>query len=315
MKKVVAVTLNPCVDYTITVPDLQKGKRNVVKSARKDISGKGINVCMQLKNMEQPVIAAGFDFVDGRVRVKDALEKRGIPHVLTNVSGSLRTNIKVLDPKTGIMTELNERGCTVREESVQEISDKICKVLDELEKGSILTINGSAPVGVAYDTYRKLIEEAKQRGMFTILDASGELLRQGVKAHPDLIKPNLDELQELLGRQLETVEEIARAADQLRGEGISMVCVSMGSRGAVLAVEEGCWYAKSATVPIRGLQGAGDAMVAAMAMQILQDATAEYVLRMGMAAANAAVQLEGSLVAGPLEILGMMDAITIEKIF
>lgn len=55
-------------------------------------------------------------------------------------------------------------------------------------------------------------------------------------------------------------------------------------------------------------------MVAAMAQQILNDANPEYVLRMGMAAANAAVQLEGSQVAGPLEILGMMDAIYIEKI-
>ena len=162
MKKVVAVTLNPCVDYTITVPGLQKGKTNLVKSARKDISGKGINVCMQLKNMEQPVIAAGFDFVDGRVRVKDALEKRGISHVLTNVSGSLRTNIKVLDPDTGIMTELNERGSAVREESVQEICHKVCQVMDELDEGSILTVNGSAPVGVPTDTYRRLIEEAKK---------------------------------------------------------------------------------------------------------------------------------------------------------
>lgn len=315
MKKVVAVTLNPCVDYTITVPGLQKGKTNLVKSARKDISGKGINVCMQLKNMEQPVIAAGFDFVDGRVRVKDALEKRGISHVLTNVSGSLRTNIKVLDPDTGIMTELNERGSAVREESVQEICHKVCQVMDELDEGSILTVNGSAPVGVPTDTYRRLIEEAKKRKIFTILDASGELLRQGVKAKPELIKPNLDELQELLGRKLETVEEVAEAADELRAQGIPMVCVSMGSRGALLSVKEGCWYAKSATVPIRGLQGAGDAMVAAMAMQILQDATAEYVLRMGMAAANAAIQLEGSLVAGPLEILGMMDAIAIEKLY
>lgn len=315
MKKVVAVTLNPCVDYTITVPGLQKGKTNVVKAARKDISGKGINVCMQLKNMEQPVIAAGFDFVDGRVHVKDALEKRGISHVLTNVSGTLRTNIKVLDPTTGVMTELNERGSAVREESVQEICHKICQVLDELDEGSILTLNGSAPVGVPDDTYRKLIDEAKKRNMFTILDASGELLRQGIKAEPALIKPNLDELQELMGRKIESVEEIAQAADELRAQGIPMVCVSMGSRGALLSVESGCWYAKSATVPIRGLQGAGDAMVAAMAMQILQDATAEYVLRMGMAAANAAIQLEGSLVAGPLEILGMMDAIAIEKLY
>lgn len=315
MKKVVAVTLNPCVDYTITVPGLQKGKTNLVKSARKDVSGKGINVCMQLKNMEQPVIAAGFDFVDGRVRVKDALEKRGISHVLTNVSGSLRTNIKVLDPDTGIMTELNERGSAVREESVQEICHKICQVMDELDEGSILTVNGSAPVGVPTDTYRRLIEEAKKRKIFTILDASGELLRQGVKAKPELIKPNLDELQELLGRKLETVEEVAEAADELRAQGIPMVCVSMGGRGALLSVEAGCWYARSASVPIRGLQGAGDAMVAAMAMQILQDATAEYVLRMGMAAANAAIQLEGSLVAGPLEILGMMDAINIEKLY
>ncbi len=315
MKKVVAVTLNPCVDYTITVPDLQKGKANVVKSARKDISGKGINVCMQLKNMEQPVIAAGFDFVDGRVRVKDALEKRGIAHVLTNVTGSLRTNIKVLDPNSGIMTELNERGGSVREESVQEICNKICHVMDELDEGSILTVNGSAPVGVPADTYKKLIEEAKKRHIFTILDASGELFRQGIKACPELIKPNLDELQELTGKTYETVEEIAKAADELRAGGVSMVCVSMGSRGALLSVGDGCWYAKSASVPIRGLQGAGDAMVAAMAMQILQDATPEYVLRMGMAAANAAIQLEGSLVAGPLEILGMMDAIAIEKLY
>ena len=118
-----------------------------------------------------------------------------------------------------------------------------------------------------------------------------------------------------MGRKIETVEEVAKAADELRAQGIPMVCVSMGSRGALLSVGEGCWYAKSASVPIRGLQGAGDAMVAAMAMQILQDATAEYVLRMGMAAANAAIQLEGSLVAGPLEILGMMDAIAIEKLY
>lgn len=314
MKKVVAVTLNPCVDYTITVPGLQAGKKNLVKSTRKEVSGKGINVCMQLKNMDQPVIAAGFDFVDGRVRVKDALEKRGIPHVLTNVSGSLRTNIKVLNPNEGEMTELNERGSVVREESVQEVCIKICQVLDELEEGSIMTVNGSAPVGVPDDFYRTLIEEAKKRHIFTILDASGELLRQGVKAKPELIKPNLDELQKLIGRPVETVEEIADAADALREEGVPMVCVSMGSRGAVLSVSEGCWYARSASVPIRGLQGAGDAMVAAMAQQIILDANPEYVLRMGMAAANAAVQLEGSQVAGPLEILGMMDAVSIEKI-
>ena len=314
MKKVVAVTLNPCVDYTITVPGLQKGKKNLVKSTRKEVSGKGINVCMQLKNMDQPVIAAGFDFVDGRVRVKDALEKRGIPHVLTNVSGTLRTNIKVLNPTAGEMTELNERGSAVREECVKEVGLKICQVLDELEAGSILTVNGSAPVGVPEDFYKYLIEEAKKRHIFTILDASGEMLRQGITAKPDLIKPNLDELQLLVLKKVETVDEIADAAEQLRAQGIPMVCVSMGSRGAVLSVEEGCWYAKSASVPIRGLQGAGDAMVAAMAQQILNDANPEYVLRMGMAAANAAVQLEGSQVAGPLEILGMMDAIYIEKI-
>ena len=64
-------------------------------------------------------------------------------------------------------------------------------------------------------------------------------MRQGVKAKPELIKPNLDELQELLGRKLETVEEVAEAADELRAQGIPMVCVSMGSRGALLSVRAG----------------------------------------------------------------------------
>lgn len=316
MKKILAVTLNPCVDYTITVPAFSKGEKNPVKKTRKDVAGKGINVCTLLRNMDAPVIAAGFDFMDGRVHVRDALQKRDIPYVLTEVSGNLRTNIKILDAATEAMTELNENGHPVSAEKAEEVREQICGILDALEEGSVMVVSGSAPAGVPTSFYGQLIREGKARNIFTILDASGELLRQGVAACPDLIKPNLEEFSQLAGRRLETVEEVAREAEKFRRSGVPMVCVSMGPEGAVLAAEEGCWSAKCMEVDahIRGLQGAGDALVAAMALQILHGNGPESMLRMGMAAAKASIQLEGSQMAGPLEIAGMIDAIQIERI-
>lgn len=316
MKKILAVTLNPCVDYTITVPGFSRGEKNPVKKARKDVAGKGINVCTLLRNMDAPVVAAGFDFTDGRVRVREALQKRDIPCVLTEVSGNLRTNIKILDAATEEMTELNENGHPVSPEKAGEVREQICGILDDLEEGSVMVVSGSAPAGVPANLYAQLIREGKSRHIFTILDASGELLRQGVAACPDMIKPNLEEFVQLTGRRPETVEEIAAEAEKLRRSGEPMVCVSMGRDGAVMAAGEGCWYAKCMEVDahIRGLQGAGDALVAAMALQILHGNGPESMLRMGMAAANASIQLEGSQMAGPLEIAGMIEAIQIEKV-
>lgn len=314
MKKILAVTLNPCVDYTITVPSFAQGKTNPVKKTRKDVAGKGINVCHYLKNIDAPVIAAGYDFTDGRVLVKDALEKHGIPYVLTNVSGDLRTNIKIIDPESGEMTELNQKGGHVGMEKVMEVKRKICQVLDSMEEGSIMAVCGSAPSGVPADFYAQLIQEGKKRKIFTILDASGDLMRQGIKAKPELIKPNLNELAQLLGKRVESLEDIIEGAESIRKSGVSMVCVSMGPRGAVLCVEGGCWYGTCADVHARGLQGAGDALVAAMANRILQNDEPESLLRMGMAAANASIQLEGTLMAGPLEVAGMLGAIRVEKV-
>lgn len=314
MKKILAVTLNPCVDYTLTVPSFAQGKTNPVKRTRKDIAGKGINVCNYLKNVDAPVIAAGFDFVDGRVLVKDALDKRGIPYVLTNVSGNLRTNIKVIDPESGEMTEMNQKGEHVCLEKVMEVKKKICQVLDGMEEGSIMAVCGSVPTGVPADFYAQLIEEGKSRRIFTILDASGDLMRQGVKAKPDMIKPNLHELAQLLGKQVDSLEEIVEGAEAIRRSGVSMVCVSMGPRGALLSVESGCWYGTCPDVHVRGMQGAGDALVAAMAHRILDNDDPESLLRMGMAAANASIQLEGTQMAGPLEVAGMLGSIRVEKV-
>ena len=316
MKKILTVTLNPCVDYTITVPAFSRGEKNPVKRARKDVAGKGINVCTLLRNMDAPVVAAGFDFMDGRVRVREALQKRDIPCVLTEVSGNLRTNIKILDAATEEMTELNENGHPVSSEKAGEVRKQICGILDELDEGSVMVVSGSAPAGVPAGFYGQLICEGKKRKIVTILDASGELLRQGVAACPDLIKPNLEEFSQLTGCRFASTEEIAREAERIRRSGVPMVCVSMGPEGAVMAAEEGCWYAKCVEVDahIRGLQGAGDALAAAMALQILLGNGPESMLRMGMAAANASIQLEGSQMAGPLEIAGMIEAIQMEQI-
>ena len=48
---VLSVTLNPCIDKTIYLDNLEVGAYNRVKNTRVDLSGKGLNVSTVLNNL------------------------------------------------------------------------------------------------------------------------------------------------------------------------------------------------------------------------------------------------------------------------
>jgi fructose-1-phosphate kinase PfkB-like protein len=131
-------------------------------------------------------------------------------------------------------------------------------LLKERGLNDILVVTGSVPPGVPADIYAEAIRLAKASGVTTILDADGELLREGIKAKPDMIKPNIGELRRLLGRTIETEEEIIGAAMELVEVGIPYVCVSVGADGAYLVCGDGVYFTKGAEITVRGVQGAGD---------------------------------------------------------
>lgn len=288
---IVTLTLNPCIDRTVTVDSFRPGETNRAQKVQTDICGKGINVSAVLKNLEQETMCFGFCPKEDKEKLTGFLNHLSIPCEFVETEGGLRVNLKIFDASEGALTEVNEKGTPVSEAAVSLLLEKAEEVF---EKASVLVLSGSVPPGVPSDIYRRLTEQAAKKGIRVILDASGAFLKEGIKGKPYLIKPNMEELEELFGRKFKKDEEILKAAESLVESGVSYVCISMGKRGAFLVGEEGALFSPALPVPVKGIQGAGDSLVAGMCMAIQQEGDMETMLRSAVAAAGGSLLREGT---------------------
>jgi tagatose 6-phosphate kinase len=113
------------------------------------------------------------------------------------------------------------------------------------------------------------------------------MLSEAVKAGPTLIKPNTDEIAQLLGAAPKSQDDIIEAAMRLHGEGIEYVAVSLGKRGSVLACGEGVFKGETPDIPVVNTVGSGDSMVAGFAISIRRGYGAAEMLRLATAIATA----------------------------
>ena len=164
-----------------------------------------------------------------------------------------------------------------------------------LQSGDVLVLSGSVPPGVASDIYFAWVGEAKKNGVRTILDADGALLESGIKAGPYLIKPNIHELERLAGRKLEDEKETAAFAEAIcRQYGIALAVISLGERGALFVKPEGAYLAAGLRVKVESTVGAGDAMVAALALALDGGYEWDRLIRLAVAAGTASVMTQGT---------------------
>ena len=188
------------------------------------------------------------------------MEELGIECVSVPVPGALRTNIKVMDDTTGIITEINAKGVKVDEDAVQRMEDAI---VDCAMDSSWVALTGSMPPGCGADCYANLIRRihSEAPSCLVALDADGEAFRLGVKENPDFIKPNRAELSTFVGEKLDTDEKLQAAARKLVEDGLGCVIVSMDSEGSMLFSEGLELTAKAVKVPVVTTVGAGDNLV------------------------------------------------------
>ena len=138
------------------------------------------------------------------------------------------------------------------------------------------------------------MERIARKNVRCVLDADGLRLRAGLEAKPFLVKPNRDELEELTGEPLRTLDYIARAARGLIERGVGIAAVSLGAEGALIADEHDVYCAPRLEIPVRSTVGAGDAMCAGLCAGLARGGSLEEIFRLGMACAGAAVMSEGT---------------------
>ncbi len=287
-----AVTLNPCIDRTIFLPKLIVGGHNVASRVQNDVSGKGINVNVVLSNLGVESKAVGFEFCRYGTPVKDFLSSLSIPSDLVSVDAELRVNTKLFDSAAMEMTEVNCKGPHVSESSIIELMRTFEQ---NLFGADIVVINGSVPHGVPHDIYKSMTEFAHFNGIKVVLDATGPLLEKGLEAKPDLVKPNIGELELLVGHKLNDISECVTACENLLSKGIGAVCLSLGSGGALYVAGGNVWYSKGLDIEVKSFQGAGDSLVAGICLGMLENYEPEMLLRSGMAASHGSLLRDGTL--------------------
>lgn len=285
------VTLNPAVDKTIEIDNFTIGAVNRVSSIRLDAGGKGINVSKIIKTLGGKSKALGVLAGRSGKYIKDYLDLSGIENDFVFISGETRTNLKVVDKLGHTNTDINEPGLDIPTKDMELLENKI---FPDLGEDSILVLSGSVPHNVPSDIYGRWIQKAKSLGARTILDADGDLLKEGIKAGPYLIKPNIHELERLLGRELKTMKEIADAALNLINTDIEIVVVSLGGDGAIFVKKESTVFAEGIKVDVKSTVGAGDSMVAALSFAIDRGYPFEKAVTLSVASGTASVTMSGT---------------------
>lgn len=297
-----AITLNVAIDRRYVVENAAVGAVNRVKECVCTAGGKGLNVARVAHALGAPVIASGIAGGDSGRYILRALDKEGIRHNFSMVSGESRSCINIYDTVTGTQTEYLEPGMTVLPDEYEAFLgtfDRMC------ETCRIITMSGSLPKGLPIDAYADLIKRARAKGIKVFLDSSGSSLKHALNEHPFYIKPNEDEIAALTGCDPESEKEIASAAKELQASGIERVVVSMGKRGALMACAEGLYRAQPPEIKTVNTVGCGDSMTAAFAVAELNNMSCLEALRFAVATSAASALSIGT---------GSMDMADMKKL-
>ena len=276
---IATVTLNPAVDKTLSVSRVILGNVNRMDEVHNMAGGKGINVAHVLEQFGYETKALGFvggytgDFIE------DSVEAMGVVNAFTRVAGNTRTSTNVIG-EDGYITELLEPGPEISEKEKAEFLQNYKEQIKDCE---LVILSGSAPRGIDPEFYAELIEEASKENVKILLDASGDNLKKGMLAKPFMIKPNMAELQTLMGRKIQGMHEVSDAAVSLVKQGIPNVLVSMGSKGILYAKdmgeEAGVYYVPAPRIRVVNSVGSGDCAVAAFAMSYIEGLAPEETVK------------------------------------
>ncbi len=282
---IATVTLNTSIDkaYQLACP-LVDGTVMRVENCIDNAGGKGLNAARAVATCGERVVATGFAGGNNGRLLCELLDADGIEHDFVHIKSETRCCVNVLEPD-GRSTEFLEPGRPVSGEEVAAVRAKVAEIAADAD---VVTFNGSVPAGAGANIYRELVGAVRAAGKPAILDTSGTLLVNSLEARPTMIKPNTDEIQAILGRKPESLDEIIAAAREVHEKcGIERVVVSLGGDGAVMACAEGVFRGRAPKIEVVNPVGSGDTMVGAFAVAMARGMALEDQLAYAMSCASA----------------------------
>jgi 6-phosphofructokinase 2 len=311
MHQVVTLTVNPALDKSTQVENVVPKHKLRCEKPKWQPGGGGINVARVVKRLGGSPLALYLAGGPQGEMFRDLLDEEGLAQEVVPIAGLTRESFAVLEKSSNQQYRFSVPGPTISETEWQECLAKLHD-LDPLP--DYIVLSGGLASGVPDDFYSRVAEWAGQNGPRVVLDTHDEPLRQAVEPGVYLIKPNLRELRQLMGRKLEGEEEQRQALRQIVEEGWARyVVLSLGAAGAVFAGASGTERLRAPTVTIRSKVGAGDSMVGGIVWALAQGYSPLEAARFGVAAGAAAVKTSGTELCHREDALELYEQIRMES--
>ena len=263
------ITFSPSIDYSLYLDNLEKGKINRTRKEIYTPGGKGINVSIVLSRLGVKSVATGFVGGFTGKYIEQELNSIGVANDFVEVDGVTRINVKI---NASEETAINGNGIKISKDDLGELIEKI----SDCDSEDIVVISGSLPKFEYKNSFELLLSELEKRNTKIIIDTTGKNLLESLKYHPFLVKPNKEELEEVIGYKIKTNEDLLNASNKLLELGALNVIVSLGKDGAYMI---GKSLKPIYTRPYNGKAydsvGAGDSLVAGFIYEYLK--TKDYI--------------------------------------
>jgi len=311
----VCVSANPAIDRRLRLESIAVGGVNRVHSAQPFPGGKAAHVAMVARALGLDVTWVGFLGGAAGDECESGLSALGIPVTVVQTRASTRANLEII-ARDGTVTEILEPGGDVTYGEVERLLSVCRDIFAESSEGSQVALSGSLPPGAPPDFYAELTRLAHVYGCRVLLDSSGEALRYGIAASPDLVKPNRAEASWFAGRAVVTAGDALGVATEMNAAGARGVAISLGHDGIVWRGDDEAtpWVAQPPPVEVRSTVGCGDAALAGFAVARARGLDNEDTLRLAVACGTANCIAESPGLVDPGVVERMMHEVSVQQL-
>lgn len=280
---ILCVTANPAIDRTFLIPGFTPGRIYRPDTLIIAAGGKGINVARALRVLGSDSLCAGFLAGHNGKLLAELAEHEGLQGVWTWIEGETRICTIFADPQTDA-TVINENGPTAAAQDWARLSEDIS---GRVSRGDCVCFSGSMPPGAPPEVAADILKTLHDRGVMVWADTSGKSLQAMLAVHGIHIKVNGDEAGAVLGRVVSDPASAAAAAREIHKRVGGLVVLTLGKKGAVLADDEGCWWAHPPMLKVISNVGSGDSFLAGLVQSLMAGEPHDEALCRGVAVGTA----------------------------
>ncbi len=305
---VYTVTLNPSIDVTLWTNDLDRDAVNHVLDERREAGGKGINVSRVLRSFGVDNLCVALAGEENFTEFTEFLQRAQLRFELMRVGGAVRENLTIRFADQTV--KVNRRGQPL---SLIFVSTLMTYLETHIRPNDIVVFAGSLPDNLHVQDFLELMLSAKSAGARVVVDSDRLTVADYERLRPWLIKPNIHELQHIVGETLDSKEAIDRAVATLRNVGVENVLLTLGGDGMSLYSEDGVVHAAAPRVEVKSTVGAGDSALAGFLVAIEKGQSLKECVRLACACGTACAMQDGTGVATAKTAEPLVDQIEIKE--